>query len=284
MTYTQEDQKQAVRDRYARAATENESCCGPSCCSDTAEATAEAIGYSAEELRDLPDDANLGLGCGNPTAIASMEEGQTVLDLGSGGGIDCFLAAKEVGESGQVIGVDMTPAMIERARENQQKVGAANVEFRLGEIEHLPVADATIDVILSNCVINLSPDKPQVFREAFRALRPGGKLAVSDIVTDGELPQAVKQSLSAWAGCVAGAWDVKDYTAAIQAAGFEEIEVQASYWDEATIVEAVEQLDPEVQAELQQTELAGMAGPAVKAEIDISKSVFSARITAVKPD
>lgn len=294
--FTPDEIRIAVRERYSGYAETSAKGQAADCCSSgqsgccSSDATVEQLDQVSKLYQDpdaltLPEEVtNLSLGCGDPVTLAALQPGQTVLDLGSGGGIDCFLAAKKVGESGQVIGVDMTPAMIERARENQQKVGAANVEFRLGEIEHLPVADATMDVILSNCVINLSPDKPQVFREAFRALRPGGKLAVSDIVTDGELPQAVKQSLSAWAGCVAGAWDVKDYIAAIQDAGFEEIEVQASYWDEATIVEAVEQLDPEVQAELQQAELAGKAGPAVKAEIDISKSVFSARITAVKPD
>ncbi len=156
------------------------------------------------------------MGCGDPITLASLQPGQTVLDLGSGGGIDCFMAAKKVGERGHVIGVDMTAEMLEKARLNQVKMGFKNVDFRLGEIEHLPVADNTVDVIISNCVVNLSPDKPQVFREAYRVLKPGGKLALSDIVTDGPLPQVVKDSLSAWAGCVAGALDVKDYIATIE--------------------------------------------------------------------
>jgi SAM-dependent methyltransferase len=196
--------------------------------------------------------------------------GQVVLDLGSGGGIDCFLAAKQVGETGHVIGVDMTAAMIEKARTNKTKMGVQNVEFRLGEIEHLPVADESVDVVISNCVINLSPDKPQVFREAFRVLRSGGKLSVSDIVTDGPLPEEIKNSLSAWAGCVAGALDASDYIAAIELAGFTDVELKPVYFDKAMIDSAAEQLD---------------LGEAIVASTEsLEKRVYSAKVTALKPE
>ena len=181
--------------------------------------------YSAEGVDELPDEVTgVSLGCGDPVTLASLEPGQTVLDLGAGGGIDCFLAAKQVGESGYVIGVDMTPEMVELARANKERVGAPNVDFRLGEIEHLPAADNSVDVVISNCVINLSPDKPQVFRDAFRVLKPGGLLSVSDIVTDGPLPDSIRKNVAGWSGCLAGALDFKDYIAAIEAAGFTEVE------------------------------------------------------------
>jgi SAM-dependent methyltransferase len=185
----------------------------------------------------------MSLGCGDPVTLAGLQPGETVLDLGSGGGIDCFLAAKQVGPEGQVIGVDMTPDMLEKARANARHMGVENVEFRLGEIEHLPVADESVDVIISNCVINLSPDKPQVFREAYRALRPGGRLMVSDIVTRVELPPEIKQDLGSWAACVAGAWLDRDYVAAIEAAGFVEVTIQEKTFDEATIAEAAVELE-----------------------------------------
>ncbi|MDH5590891.1 MAG: arsenite methyltransferase [Gemmatimonadota bacterium] len=202
--HTQDQIRDAVRDRYARVASENESCCGPARCGDTDQAreTSQAIGYSAEELEGLPADANLGLGCGNPTAIASLLEGQTVLDLGSGGGIDCFLAARQVGSTGRVIGVDMTPEMISRARANAASGGFANVEFRLGEIENLPVADGTVDVIISNCVLNLSPDRARVLREAYRVLKPGGRMVVSDMVSEHEVPEPLAGNLDAVAACL----------------------------------------------------------------------------------
>jgi arsenite methyltransferase len=195
------------------------SCCGPA---DTA---AMAVGYSAEELQAIPEDARMGLGCGNPTALASLKEGEVVLDLGAGGGIDCFLAAIAVGRTGKAIGVDMTPEMLHRARDNARKGGYDNVEFRLGEIENLPVADNTIDVVISNCVINLSPDKTRVFEEAYRVLKPGGRLMVSDMVLTRELPEDVKNSLAAYAGCVAGASMKEDYLMTIANAGFENVEV-----------------------------------------------------------
>jgi SAM-dependent methyltransferase len=183
------------------------------------------MGYSAAELRAIPDGADLGLGCGNPTAMASLRRGEVVLDLGSGAGIDCFLAAEKVGPSGRAIGVDMTSEMVERARENARREKIANVEFRLGEIEHLPVADASVDVIISNCVVNLSPDKPQVFREAYRVLKPGGRMFLSDIVLLKELPRAVRESIEAYVGCIAGASLKADYLAAIRAAGFDDVDI-----------------------------------------------------------
>jgi len=214
------DIKELVRDRYRRIARTGESCCGAGCsCADTG----LAIGYSPEDLAAAPDGANLGLGCGNPIALAGLRQGQTVLDLGSGAGFDCFLAAVRVGETGRVIGVDMTPEMIAKANANAAKAGIGNVEFRQGEIERLPVDDAEVDVVISNCVINLSPDKPAVFAEAFRALRPGGRLMVSDIVLLRPLPEPVRRSAAAYAGCVAGASPKQEYLDAIGAAGFREV-------------------------------------------------------------
>lgn len=218
-------QKQAVRDRYARAATSDESCCEPSCCgpSGSAEDISSAIGYSAEELAALPEGANLGLGCGNPTALASLQEGQTVLDLGSGAGIDCFLAARAVGPTGHVIGVDMTPEMLERARKNAADGGYANVEFRLGEIEALPVADGTVDVIISNCVLNLSTDRGRVLAEAHRVLKPGGRMVISDMVSDVPVPEELRGDLDAVAGCLPTLRE--DYLEEFRQAGFAEVEV-----------------------------------------------------------
>jgi SAM-dependent methyltransferase len=184
-----------------------------------------AIGYSDADLQAVPDGANLGLGCGNPVALASLKAGETVLDLGSGAGFDCFLAADRVGPTGKVIGVDMTPEMLQRARGNARKGGYANVEFRLGEIEHLPLADGSVDAVISNCVINLSPDKPEAFREAYRALRPGGRLMVSDVVLLRELPDAVRESLEAYVACVAGASLRDEYLDAIRGAGFQDIRI-----------------------------------------------------------
>ncbi|MEW6217346.1 MAG: arsenite methyltransferase [Candidatus Bipolaricaulota bacterium] len=217
--------RRAVREGYARRAQSGTSCCTrPGCCGTPA-ATSEAIGYTEEELRSLPAGADLGLGCGNPTSLAGLKKGDVVLDLGSGAGIDCFLAARIVGEEGRVIGVDMTPEMLDRARENARTQGVTNVEFRLGEIENLPVGDATVDVVISNCVINLSPDKPRVFREAYRVLRSGGRMVVSDLVLLRELPAAVRESLEAYVACVAGAAKVDDYLEMIRTAGFEGIRV-----------------------------------------------------------
>jgi len=239
------EQRRIVRDRYGEIATSSSSCCGDtgasSCCSDSNSDRAayddqsRLLGYADEELDAVESGANLGLGCGNPTAIASLEDGATVLDLGSGAGFDCFLAAREVGSDGHVIGVDMTPEMVETARENITKNDATNVEFRLGEIEHLPVADESVDVILSNCVVNLSPDKSQVFSEAFRVLRPGGRLAISDVVQTTQFPEAVQQDPASVAGCVAGASPISELESMLDEVGFTAISIDPQEESEAFI-------------------------------------------------
>ena len=215
--------RKVVRGLYTQA-VEN-ACCGPSCCTGSAPEFALQLGYSNEELGAVPGGANLGLGCGNPQAIAALKHGETVLDLGSGAGFDCFLAARQVGESGHVIGVDMTHEMLAKARANASNNGYHNVEFRLGEIEHLPVADNAIDVILSNCVINLSPDKPCVFKEAFRVLKPGGRLTISDTVAIEELPEQIRSDMKLHAGCIAGATVIDELKLMLQEAGFVDIQI-----------------------------------------------------------
>ena len=220
--------REIVRQKYGGLARTGRSCCGGTsaagCCSRP-ETLSKRIGYTDDELGAVPDGANLGLGCGNPVAIASLKEGETVLDLGSGAGFDCFLAANKVGRNGKVIGVDMTPEMIEKARKNTMKGDYKNVEFRLGEIENLPAADNSVDVVISNCVINLSPNKMRVFNEAFRVLKPGGRFMISDIVLTKELPSAVKESVEAYVGCVAGAIKKEEYLQTIRQAGFGEIHI-----------------------------------------------------------
>lgn len=220
--------KKIVRKGYAKVAKQGISCCPTgSCCStsSSAENISKTVGYSDEEMNTVPEGANLGLGCGNPVAIASLKEGNVVLDLGSGAGFDAFLAARRVGKTGRVIGVDMTPEMIEKARNNAVKGGYDNVEFRSGEIEKLPVEDSSIDVIISNCVINLSPDKESVFKESFRVLKPGGRLMVSDLVLVKDLPVAVRKSVEAYVGCLAGAAMKDDYLRFIKNAGFHDMRI-----------------------------------------------------------
>lgn len=227
-----DDIRQNVRDSYAEVAeaSNNGDCCGveSSCCGvsdDTAINTliSTRMGYSEEDLDAVPDGADMGLGCGNPRAIASLKPGEVVVDLGSGGGFDAFLASAEVGEQGHVIGIDMTPAMLSKARANSEKGKFSNVEFRLGEIEHLPIADGTVDVIISNCVINLSPNKSQVFRDALRVLKPGGRLAISDVVASAEMPEEMKNDPLLHAGCMAGASLVEDLEVMMKEAGFTDI-------------------------------------------------------------
>lgn len=267
--------KKAVRVYYSDAIkikSINPACgCGSECCHENSSTKNDKASlYADPNFMTLPDEVTeISFGRGDPVTLALLIEGQTVLDLGSGGGVDCFLAAKKVGETGYVIGVDMTPQMIDRARNNLEKVGASNVEFRLGEIEHLPVADQSVDVVISNCVINLSIDKPQVFREIFRVLKPGGKMAISDIMTNGELPDHVKKSLTDWAGCIAGAWDVHDYTEAIQNAGFDHVEAKPIYYDKKLLSEVAK-------------ESIASAGDSWDEE-KLQTSIFSAKVTALKP-
>ena len=221
--------REHIRERYAGIAESNRACgCGSGCCQPDTLHNPEAsarLGYSAEDLAAVPEGANMGLGCGNPQAIANLKPGETVVDLGCGGGFDCFLAARRVGPQGRAIGVDMTLEMIHKARENAAKGKIKNVDFRLGEIEHLPVADGIADVILSNCVINLSPDKPQVFAEAARVLKPGGRLAISDVVAIAPIPTKVKNKLQAHSGCIAGSATVPETERMLKNAGFSKIRI-----------------------------------------------------------
>ncbi len=243
-----EEVRKVVRKGYAQVARSGSSCCSPQnpCCGTTNVAAdiSKKIGYTDEDMQSVPEGANLGLGCGNPVALASLKEGDIVLNLGSGAGFDCFLAANSVGKTGKVIGIDMTPEMVEKARENAHKGGYENVEFRLGEIENLPVADNHVDAIISNCVINLSPDKDRVFQEAFRVLKPGGRLMVSDMVLVSELPDSIKNSVAAYIGCLAGAIMQDEYVEAIKAAGFKQVRII----DEASLATDYTPKEPIVQA------------------------------------
>jgi len=231
--FDETDIKEAVRDRYAGHATDATSCCSPSvtragaasCCGSSGSCVSEQLGYDADDLADIPAGADLGLGCGNPLAILELEAGETVLDLGSGAGIDCFIAAKRVGPTGRVIGVDMTPEMLARARRNAADGGYQNVEFRLGEIEHLPLGDGTVDAIISNCVVNLVPDKRQVFTDAYRVLKPGGRVSLSDIVLLGDVPLQIRDSVQAYVSCLSGAILRDEYLRLIAAAGFTDVQV-----------------------------------------------------------
>ena len=256
---------ETVREHYAERINNNASCCGSSDCCST-----DSNLYPADLLATLPEgETSVSYGCGDPVTLASLQPGQTVLDLGSGAGLDCFFAARKVGETGKVIGVDMTPEMIERAQGSAKRMNIQNVEFRQGYIEEMPVESNSVDVIISNCVINLSPDKAKVFSEAFRVLRSGGKLAVSDIVTDGPLPDSIKQSLSAWAGCVAGAVDAKEYIAMMEGVGFTNISVTPVLFDKQTIDSALADLGDVVELKTVSRD-------------DVYKAVYSAKITAYK--
>ncbi len=270
--------KKTVREGYARIARESNSCCPTpsSCCGSASQSVdiSKNIGYSEEEMKAVPEGANLGLGCGNPTALASLKAGETVLDLGSGAGFDAFLAANKVGETGMVIGVDMTPDMLEKARANAEKGGYKNVEFRLGEIENLPAADNSGDVIISNCVINLSPDKRQVFNEAFRVLKPGGRLMVSDIVLLKELPDYIRQSAAAYIGCISGAMLKDDYLDTISKAGFHNVEVV----DQTAFPVEYITADPAAEAVI------AVIGTTREDIRDFSDSVISIKVRALKPN
>lgn len=273
-----EEVRKVVRDGYAQVAKGGSSCCAPQtpCCCTTNTATdiSKKIGYADEDIQSVPEGANLGLGCGNPVALASLQEGEVVLDLGSGAGFDCFLAANKVGKTGKVIGVDMTPEMVEKARENARKGDYENIEFRLGEIENLPVADNHVDAIISNCVINLSPDKRKVFQEAFRVLKPGGRLMVSDMVMVSELPDSIKSSVAAYIGCLAGAIMQNEYLKGIESAGFNQVSIidETSLASDHTLKDSILQTltnDPAIsQADLKK----------------LGSSVRSIRVQAIKPD
>ena len=260
---------EAVREHYAGRIKNNASCCGPSSSSDCC--STDSSLYPADLLATLPGgESTISYGCGDPITLASLEPGQTVLDLGSGAGLDCFFAAKKVGDAGRVIGVDMTPEMIERATTSAKRLNLSNVEFRQGYLEDLPVESNTVDVIISNCVINLAPDKSKVFAEAFRVLKPGAKLAVSDIVTDGPLPDAIKKSLSAWAGCVAGAVQAEEYIHMMEVVGFTNISIVPVYFDQETIDSAIGDMKDVIELKTITRE-------------DVGKAVYSAKITAYKP-
>lgn len=273
---SEDKNKKVVRQKYGQIARTQTSCCGSSRASkgpliqrpiDADTISVNLGGYNEHDLLSVPEGANLGLGCGNPTALASLQKGDIVLDLGAGAGFDCFLAAKKVGSTGFVIGVDMTPDMVDRARDNARRDGIKNVEFRLGEIEHLPVADNCVDVIISNCVINLTPNKAQVYREAFRVLKPGGRVMVSDMVTLKPLPTFVMESLEAYVGCVAGASLKADYLEIIASAGFEDVQVLK---ESGFPVEMAQQFPQATSIPVEELE-------------DIASSIVSITVGAVKP-
>lgn len=268
--------KQFVREGYARIANRDSSCCSTACCggTDLTAGISKEIGYTEEELNAVPESANLGLGCGNPIAHASLREGEAVLDLGSGAGIDCFIAANKVGKNGKVIGVDMTPEMIEKARENAKKGNYGNVEFRLGELENLPVDNDSVDKVISNCVINLTPDKSRVFREAFRVLKPGGKLMVSDIVLLKELPDFIKNSIDAYIGCISGAIMRDKYIEVMKEAGFHEVEII----DESSFPIECMANDPTATALI-----ANLKTPLEKVN-EVTSSIRSIKVQGLKPE
>ena len=269
--------KKSVREGYAKIAQQDSTCCNTtsSCCNNTdlARNMSKTIGYTEEEMDRVPEGANLGLGCGNPVALASLKEGETVLDLGSGAGFDCFLAADKVGKNGKVIGIDMTPEMIEKARENARQGDYTNAEFRLGEIENLPVADNSVDVVISNCVINLVPDKRRVFKETFRVLKPGGRLMVSDIVLLRELPDVIKNSIEAYIGCLSGAIMRDEYIGAIEAAGFQDARIA----DETSFPVDCMANDPTAKVIMENFKIPPQE------VADIASSVLSIKVYGIKP-
>ncbi len=269
--------KKAVRDGYARTVSQGSSCCGAGapCCgsTDLAQTISRSIGYADEDLQSVPQGANLGLGCGNPIALASLKEGEIVLDLGSGAGFDCFLAANRVGKTGRVIGVDMTPEMLDAARRNARQGGHTNVEFRLGEIENLPAADNSVDIVISNCVINLVPDKARAFREVYRVLKPGGRLMISDLVLLKELREAIRDSVEAYVGCLSGASMRDEYLALIRAAGFEDVGIV----DEASFPIDLMANDPTAGAVL------GDLRTSAEELADVARSVVSVKVQGLKP-
>lgn len=267
--------KKNVREGYAAIAQGHGCCSGGCCCQNTvsADALARSVGYDEESLKDLPEGANMGLSCGNPLTIASLKEGQTVVDLGSGGGFDVFQAGRRVGKSGRAIGVDMTWEMLEKARHNiavyRDMTGLDNVEFRLGEIEHLPVADASVDVVISNCVINLSPDKPQVWREVYRMLKKGGRAAVSDLHLLKPLPESIAGKVEAWVGCVAGAVLVDDTRSMLKDAGFSSVKLTPR----TEYIRSMQSMEDPLYREIAE---------ALPAGSDVSDYIVSLEITAVK--
>ncbi|HJV38547.1 MAG TPA: arsenite methyltransferase [Geothrix sp.] len=276
--------KSAVRDRYAGFVTKNQSCCGggTSCCAP-GDASLD-LGYDPKDLAAVPEGANLGLGCGNPVALAALKSGETVLDLGSGAGFDAFLAAQRVGPEGRVIGVDMTPEMIERATSLARKHGYGNVEFRRGDIEALPVDDASVDVILSNCVVNLAPDKAKVFREAFRVLKAGGRLQVSDLVLARPLPEALLQDLDVYAACISGAMLKDDYLAAIRAAGFEGVTVASERrFGLAELSPELMELAKQRYPGMSPEELEQLAGSVLSVQVEATKAAKSAERACCAP-
>ena len=273
----EDETRTIVREGYAKIAKQKSSCCAPvtSCCgpTDRAQEIGKKIGYTEEEMKAVPEGANLGLGCGNPVALASLKEGETVLDLGSGAGFDCFLASSKVGSMGRIIGVDMTPEMLEKARENARKGNYTNVEFRLGEIENLPAGDNSVDAVISNCVINLSPDKKRVFGETFRVLKPGGRLMVSDIVLLKELPDFIKNSIQAYVGCVAGAMIKDEYLKTVREAGFHDVKII----DETAFPAELMISDPIAKEIIEKLEIEP------KKVGEIANTVLSIKVHGVKP-
>lgn len=266
MTQNPDTIRETVREHYAERIKNSVSCCGPD-----SRGSADTNLYPADLLAILPEgESSVSYGCGDPITLAALQPGQIVLDLGSGAGLDCFFAAKKVGAAGRVIGVDMTPEMITRARSSAKRLNLDNVEFRQGYLEDLPADSNSVDVIISNCVINLAPDKSKVFREAFRVLKAGGKLAVSDIVTDDPLPEPIKQSLSAWAGCVAGAVEAKDYIGMMEAVGFTNISITPVFFDKETVDAAIDDMKDSIELKTLSRD-------------EMYKAVYGAKITAYKP-